>query len=65
MDHVEFLTSIVPQQNTVRLEADGIATADMGQVLLASWDGVDGAVTVAGYTFADGKCRHLWTGPCT
>jgi len=65
MDPVAFLTSIVPPPHDVRVEADGVATAYIGTLLLAAWDGIDGSVTVAGYTVADGKCRHLWTGPCT
>jgi len=65
MDPVAFLTGIVPPPHDVRVEADGVATAYLGPLLLAAWDGIDGSVTVAGYTVADGKCRHLWAGPCT
>jgi hypothetical protein len=65
MDHVAFLTAIVPSRYTVEVDADGIATVEVGSVLVAAWDGMGGSVTVAGYTFVGGKCRHLWRGPCT
>jgi len=65
MNPLEFLSSIVPNPTTIQVETDGVVTTVLGSVLLAAWDGIDGSVTVAGYTVADGKCRHLWTGPCT
>jgi hypothetical protein len=67
MDYADLLAALLPPQarSSLKVQEDGIASAMLDGLLVASWANVDEYVTVAAYSTTGGQCRHLWSGPCT
>lgn len=67
MDYADLLRVIlpVPARSSLKVQEDGIASAMLGDQLVASWMNDDDSATVAVYSTTGGQCRHLWSGPCT